>query len=148
MVKPPAFSKKKPMTKIDNKIRSIFAANKALRVLYAFPDGNIFSDKGFALNHQRACKADLMVVNREDLVERTPKKLAKAVSETKGKKGNAITLQDQLMALDLENPDGPMYNVYKQLRDGLGIKTADNKMVTIVAALADEQKKLKTKKPE
>lgn len=130
------------MTKIDKKIRSIFAANKALRVLYAFPDGNIFSDKGFALNHQRACKANIKVVNREDLLE-----LSSAI-KTKDKEVDTLTLQHQLLALDLAKPEGPMYNVYKQLRDGLGIKTADNKMVTIVAALADEQKKLKTKKPE
>lgn len=123
----------------------IFAANKALRVLYYFPDGNIFSDKVFALNHQRACKLDMAIANREDLAKMPDKPKAK-VEKAKKSNGDVITLSDQLAKLDLQNPEGPLYNVYKQLRDGLGIKTSDNKMATIVAALAEEQKKLKSQK--
>jgi len=125
--------------KTDEKVKKIFEANKALRTLYVFPDdGNIFSNRNFAINHQRTIGKIMKVVNREDLA-------GEAQPETIG---STSLLEDQLLSIDLQNPEGPMYNVYKQLRDGLGIKTSDNKMATIVAALAEEQKKLKNQKPE
>lgn len=140
------------MTKIEQKLRKIFDANKSLKVLYCFPDGNIFSDKNFALNHQRACKKDMELVHREDLpkvAEEKPKESVKKPKVADKKpKADTLSLRGQLASLDLEKPEGPMYKVYKDIRDGLGIKTADNKMATIVAALADEQKKLKSQKPE
>lgn len=148
------------MTRTEQKIRKIFAANKALRVLFYFPDGNIFSDKVFALNHQRACKRNMVIANREDFTKPASKPIGKLKSGKQKKstpakaakpeksKNEVLTLRDQLAGLDLENPEGPMYNTYKQLRDGLGIVTIDNKMATIVAALAEEQKKLKSQKPE
>ena len=127
------------MANVKEQVKSLFKSSGAHKTLYAFDDGNIFSDINFAKNHQRTCRKDYTIFNREDFsyseqdakVTKT-KTSSKVAKETKAPK---ISISDQLKDTDLEKCEGKDYATLKQLRDGLGIKTKDNKFVTVLEAL-------------
>lgn len=127
------------MANVKEQVKSLFKSNGAYKTLYAFDDGNIFSDVNFAKNHQRTSKKDYSIFNREDFnySEPSAKPVKEKTSDKGGKKDNApkISIKDQLKDIDLDKCEGKDYPILKALRDGLGIKTEDNKFPTIVEAL-------------
>lgn len=138
------------MKATNQKLQRIFQANRTLKVLYVFPDGNIFSNLNYAQNHQRSCKHNMVVVKRDDLAlisEQPEEKAPEQPDKSKEQEGEALTLNDQLLSIDLSKPKG-MYSVLKPLHDGLGLKSPDAKLVTIAATLLSEQNRLKSLKSQ
>jgi hypothetical protein len=111
---------------METQVNEIFAANKAVKELYVFEDGNIFSNKNFALNHQRSVGEKFTTVTRSGSISNNP-------------------LVAQLLSLDFNNPDGKLYKEYKALHDGLGLQSQNAKMPTLVEALKAHQLTLTTK---
>jgi hypothetical protein len=120
--------------------------------LYAFADGNIFSNENFAKSHQLHSKMQYVVFRPTDvsIVEpEKPTKTDKKKSETASPSNGQIkTMEDQLLEMDLTKPDGKMYKTYKALADGLGVKRENNKLETILDSLVEAQKKLTNKSQE
>lgn len=141
------------MANVKDQVKNLFKSNGAYKVLYAFGDGNIFSDINFAKNHQRACKKDFDIFNREDFSYSEPSagkpsRNKNSAKPEKNEKQKTVSIQDQLKEIDLEKCEGKDYPIVKQLRDGLGIKTEDNKFATIVEALKKAKLEMTNKPTE
>lgn len=117
---------------VKSKVTDFFAKRKDVRVVFAFDDGNLFTDKNFALNHQRQTKAKFEVCNREDFpAEGTPAKKEK--NETK--KASVFGLNEQLKELDLDKVEGKDYQALKNLVVGLKLNVENQKFATLLEAL-------------
>ena len=140
------------MANVKEEVKNLFKANGAYKTLHAFSDGNIFSDINFAKNHQRSCRKDYVTYHREDFNYSEQE----AVNTKKGGKVNPLnkveppktSLEDQLKSIDLEKCEGKDYQTLKQLRDGLNIKTEDNKFPTILEALKKAKLEMTNKSTE
>lgn len=144
-------------TSIKVQASKLFAKNPAYRQLFAFADGNIFSNENFAKAHQLQCKMQYEVITRSEVLGlNAPAKNKKVTNKptkdkaTKDKpakekvakeKPDVRVLADQLKEMDLSKPEGAMYNTYKMLADGLAIPRANNKLETILETLVEAQKK-------
>lgn len=127
---------------VKNKVTDFFAKRKDVRVVFAFDDGNLFTDKNFALNHQRQTKANFEVCNREDFpAEETPAKKEK----NEAKKASVFGLNDQLKELDLDKVEGKDYQVIKKLVEGLRLEVENYKFNTLLEALKQAKANLLSK---
>ena len=120
------------------KVASFFDKRKDVRVLYVFDDGNMFTDKNFALNHQRQVKSKFEVCNREDFSGEIT--LAKKSGNSNPKvrvsaKTETLTLKDQLKDIDLSNVEGKYYPTLRKLVEGLNLPVENKKLETLVAAI-------------
>lgn len=113
---------------MKEKAKKYFEGNPKAAAVFFTPDGQSFFDKAKAESHaQRFKDGKVTAITRGSLSE----------PSSEDEKAAA---QEQLLQLDLtaEKPD---YNTMRKLVEALGVKTADQKAATLVAALAEEKEK-------